>query len=110
MKLLFDQNLSPRLVNLLADLYPGSSHVYLLSLDQADDKEVWNYAKREGYLVVTKDADFNDFSLLFGFPPNVVWIRRGNCRVADVEAMLRKHRNNIGALTEDNENGVIALF
>ena len=110
MRLLFDQNLSPRLVNRLADLYPGSSHVYLLGIDRADDKEVWDYAKREGYLIVTKDADFNDLCLLLGFPPNVVWIRRGNCKVADIEAMLRNHYSNVDALAKDSENGVIALF
>ena len=108
MKLLFDQNLSPRLVNLLADLYPGSSHVYLLGIDRADDREVWNYAQRENYLIITEDADFNDLCLLLGFPPNVVWIRRGS--VADIEAMLRNHYSDIKALVKDKENSIIALF
>ena len=73
MKLLFDQNLSPRLVNRLSDLYPDSNHVYPLGIDRVADKEVWEYARREGYLVVTKDADFSDLCMLLGFPPKVIW-------------------------------------
>lgn len=80
MKLLFDHNLSPRLISRLADLYPNSSHVYLLGLDRADDQTVWEHARREEYLIVTKDADFGDLCMLFGFPPKVIWIRRGNCK------------------------------
>lgn len=68
MKLLFDQNLSPRLVNHLSDLYPGSNHVYPLGLDRVSDKEVWKYARRADFLVVTKDADFSDLCMLWGFP------------------------------------------
>ena len=110
MKLLFDQNLSPRLVNRVADLFPNSNHVYLVGLDKADDREVRAYAQREGYLIVTKDADFSDLCLLLGFPPYVIWIRRGNCKVADIEAMLRRHYQDIGALCENPSSGVITLF
>lgn len=69
MKLLFDQNISPRLVARLADLYPGSNHVYPLGLDRMMDQEVYEYARREGFLLVTKDADFSDLCMLRGFPP-----------------------------------------
>lgn len=41
MKLLFDQNLSPRLVSRLADLYPDSQHVFFIGFDQADDRALW---------------------------------------------------------------------
>jgi predicted nuclease of predicted toxin-antitoxin system len=79
MKLLFDQNLSPRLVARPADLYPDSARVYPLGLDLVTDLEVREFAGREGFLIVTKDADFSDLCLLRGFPPKVIWIRRGNC-------------------------------
>ncbi len=69
MKLLFDHNLSPILVNRLQDLYPDSNHLYRLGLDQAPDTEVWQYARQEGFLIVTKDADFSELCLLQGFPP-----------------------------------------
>lgn len=110
MKLLFDQNLSPRLVNLLSDLYPDSNHVYPLGLDRNSDKEVWEYARREGFLMVTKDADFSDLCMLLGFPPKVVWIRRGNCKTSEIERLLRHHSSDIEALDKDAVMGVLTLF
>lgn len=71
MKLLFDHNLSPALVNRLQDLYPDSEHVYRLSLDQVPDSEVWEYARRENFLIVMKDADFNNLCLLVGLLPKL---------------------------------------
>ena len=68
MKLLFDQNLSPRLVDYLSDLYPESNHVYRLGIDRVPDREVWEYARRESFVIVTKDADFIDLSMLAGLP------------------------------------------
>ena len=58
MRLLFDQNLSPRLVDALADLHGGSSHVRNEGLRTADDDTVWAYAARQGFVIVSKDADF----------------------------------------------------
>jgi predicted nuclease of predicted toxin-antitoxin system len=84
-KLLFDQNLSPKLVERLADLYPDSNHVYQLGIDLAPDKEMRDYAAREGFVIVTKDSDFSDLCILLGFPPKVIWIRRGNCSSRDIE-------------------------
>jgi predicted nuclease of predicted toxin-antitoxin system len=109
-KLLFDHNLSPQLVKRLADLYPDSTHVHLLGLDQANDGEVWEFARREGFLVVTKDADFSDLCLLFGFPPRVIWIRRGNCAVKEIEEILRRHYEDIETLDKDEIVGVLTLF
>lgn len=74
MKLLFDQNLSPRLVNSLADLYPDSNHVASLGLGSATDQVVWNHAQLNDFVIVTKDADFNELSVVFGFPPKVIWL------------------------------------
>ena len=110
MKLLFDHNLSPVLVNRLQDLYPGSEHVYLLSLDQVPDTEVWEYARRENFLIVTKDDDFSDLCLLRGFPPKIIWIRRGNCKTLDIEAMLRNHYPDVKKLNGDEAAGVLTLF
>jgi predicted nuclease of predicted toxin-antitoxin system len=109
-KLLFDHHLSPRLVKSLADIYPDSNHVYQLGLDQVDDKDIWEYARQEGFLIVTKDADFSDLCMLFGFPPKIIWIRRGNCKTSAIEAMLRNHYADIDALNEDVIVGVLTLF
>src|ERR1700687_2965961 len=69
MKLLFDQNLSPKLVTRLADLYPDSSHVQSAGLDCADDDQIWDHAKVNGFAVVTKDEDYNNLSVVRGSPP-----------------------------------------
>jgi predicted nuclease of predicted toxin-antitoxin system len=99
LRLLFDQNLSPKLVNWLADLYPGSSHVALLGLDRASDQAIWEYALDHGYVIVTKDADYDDMSVVRGHPPKVLWLLIGNCTTAQVENVLRQNH----ALVEEFE-------
>ena len=106
----FDQNLSPRLVNRLADLYPGSTHVSMVGLDAALDLNVWEYARDHGHIIVTKDADFSELGLLRGFPPKVIWIRRGNCSTADIGELLRDNYEVIRAISDDPATGILTLF
>ena len=110
MKLLFDQNLPLRLVNSLSDLYPNSAHVMGLELDRALDQEIRCYALQNDFAIVTKDADFGELNLVFGFPPKVIWIRRENCSTKDVEDLLRENRNLIESLGEDPKSGALMLF
>lgn len=88
MKLLFDHNLPPLLVSRLADLFPGSQHVFPLGLDRASDWQIRDFARQSGYCIVTKDADFSDLCVLLGFPPRIIWIRRGNCSTTALEELL----------------------
>jgi predicted nuclease of predicted toxin-antitoxin system len=108
--LIFDQNLSPRLVSRLADLYQNSSHVEMVGLGSSFDTDVWTYARQHGYTIVTKDADFGELLLLHGFPPKVVWIRRGNCATADIEVLLRNRFEAIEMLDDDPNTGILALY
>jgi predicted nuclease of predicted toxin-antitoxin system len=109
-KLLFDQNLSPKLITQLSDSYQNSDHLDLLGLGTADDAVVWEYARRNGFVVVTKDADFADLSVLRGFPPKVVWIRRGNCSTDDIADILRNHKEDIEELVTNSTLGILTLF
>ena len=109
-KLLFDQNLSPKLVERLSGIHPNSDHLDLLGLGTDEDTLVWEYAKDNGFVVVTKDADFADLSVLRGFPPKVVWIRRGNCSTANIENILRDHSSEIEDLAADSTSGILTLF
>lgn len=109
MKLLFDQNLSPRLVARLANLYPNSAHVADLGLATASDVTVWNYAHANNFMIVSKDADFSEMSLLRGFPPKIVWIQRGNCSTQEIEDILRNSFSAIEALNQDNNAGILLL-
>ena len=108
--LLFDHNLSPKLLHQLADLYPGSGHVFLIGLDTADDRTVWEYARRHDYIIVTRDADYSELLLLYGFPPKIIWIRRGNCYTSTIEALLRDNFEAIETMSDDPNTGVITLF
>jgi predicted nuclease of predicted toxin-antitoxin system len=110
MKLLFNHHLSPRLANRLAVLFPDSSHVYLHSLDQADDRDVWEFARQHGFTLVTKDSDFNDLSALRGFPPRVLWLRIGNCTTRQIEELIRRHQQVIEEFENDPNAGVLALL
>ena len=94
----------------IANLYPNSNHVYKLGLDRSPDVQVWDYAKKENFLIVTKDADFSDLCLLLGFPPKVVWIRRRNCKTSEIELILRRHREDIKELQNNDATGLLTLF
>lgn len=109
MKLLFDHNLSPRLVTRLADLYPHASHTSFAGLERATDFEVWLHAQEHDNIIVTKDADFSDVSVLRGFPPKVVWIRLGNCTTSDLEDALRRSNAAIVDFVRDPDLGVLEL-
>ena len=89
MKLLFDENLSHRLVVLLEDLYPASRHVRECGLRAAGDAEIWEFAKNNGLIIVTKDSDFQERSVLLGMPPKIIWLRMRNCTTGEIASLLR---------------------
>jgi predicted nuclease of predicted toxin-antitoxin system len=101
MRLLFDHNLSPRLPRLLSDIHPGSIHVREAGLHESDDSSVWNYAKGHDLVLVSKDSDFQQRSLLLGPPPKFVWLRLGNCSVAQSAELLRRHTPAMLVFNED---------
>ena len=109
MKLLFDQNLSPRLTKALRDLFPGSLHVREVGLDSAFDVAVWNYAKEHAFAIVSKDADFRHFGFTYGPPPKFVWIQRGNCTTREIGALLRERSDEVFAFGENETESVLAL-
>lgn len=109
MTFLFDQNLSPQLPNLLADLYPDSVHVRDVGLRDATDAEIWAYAGRHGFIIVSKDSDFQQRSLLYGHPPKFVWLRVGNCPVSTIEELLRRHSVAIHTFGQDSVKSHLML-
>lgn len=109
MRLLLDQNLSPRLVPALGDLYPGSTHVREVGLQAADDDTVWRYAAEHGFAIISKDADFHERSFLLGYPPKVIWIRRGNCSTDEIIAILRDHHAEMLMFEGDEDGSFLAL-
>jgi len=110
MKLLLDENLSRRLLPLLIDAFPGSTHVVLEGLQQADDATVWQFAKTHGFVVVTKDDDFTALSALRGWPPHLVKLSVGNCDNDQVLQVLLSQRDEIGARFADPEVAMVELI
>ena len=88
MKLLIDANLSPRLVALIADIFPGSVHVYDVGLGPADEP-IWEHAKDHGFTIASKDSDFYRLSMVRGPPPKVIWLRVGNDGTAAIAETIR---------------------
>jgi predicted nuclease of predicted toxin-antitoxin system len=63
LKLLFDENLSHKLPRRLADAFPNSLHVRDIGLKASEDPMVWDYARDNDFIIVSKDADMHDLSL-----------------------------------------------
>ena len=95
MKLLLDENISRRLVPFLQHDYPGSNQVVLLGMESASDKDVWQRAKQHDYVIVTRDADFQELSLVWGQPPKVIWLKTLNQSRAATLAILIENRDLI---------------
>lgn len=109
MKLLFDGNLSHHLVDALCEFFPDSEHIRALGLARASDEAVWRYAKVNDFMIVSKDADLHELSVILGFPPKVIWIRRGNCSTATIRDLLSSNYNEIKAFYSDSESSCLIL-
>jgi predicted nuclease of predicted toxin-antitoxin system len=109
MKLLFDENLSPKLPGLLAALFPGTAHVRECGLLGFPDEDVWEYARANGFTIVSKDSDFQQRSLLYGHPPKFVWLRIGNCTRQQLVQLITAHEQDIHALDAEPFESVLVL-
>jgi predicted nuclease of predicted toxin-antitoxin system len=110
MKLLFDQNLSPKLADCFRDKFHESVHLQNIGLDTVQDMVVWEFARSNNFTIVTKDSDFNNIVSLFGFPPKVIWIRKGNCTTQQIITMIAEHIEGISSFIKDSENGILTIF
>ena len=108
-KLLFDQNISRRVVAPLANLFAGSRHVAQLRLGSNADRTIWDYTRTNGFAIVSKDADFNQMSFLFGAPPKVIWLRLGNCTTDDILRCLARNETVISVFLADPESALLVL-
>jgi predicted nuclease of predicted toxin-antitoxin system len=108
-KLLFDENLSHKLARCLAGIFPDSVHVRDVGLKATDDPHVWDYARDNDFMIVSKDADMHDLSLVFGNPPKVVWVGLGNCSTRQVEGLLRREFDVIKLFYEDDTVSLLVL-
>jgi predicted nuclease of predicted toxin-antitoxin system len=100
---------SPRLIELLSDLYPGSAHVHDCGLGSADDATIWEYAKSNGFVIVSKDSDFEERSVLLGFPPKIIWLRAKNCTSSEIAFLLRNAFQTVEHFAREGHETCLAL-
>ena len=110
MKLLLDENLSRRIVPFLQTDYPGSTQVALVNREKASDQEIWQYAKDEGYVIVTKDSDFYDLSLVHGTPPKIIWLKTGNLSKSAATGLLLDNKEKIEMLLEQDDMACVEIY
>jgi predicted nuclease of predicted toxin-antitoxin system len=110
MKLLLDEHLSRRIVPFLQGVYPGSTQVALIGMERASDREIWEYAQTNGFVIVTKDSDFYDLSLVLGAPPQVVWLKTGNTTKAAVTRALLDNQAAVERLAQQEGVTCIEIY
>lgn len=110
MKLLIDNNLSSKLVFSLEVYFPGTNHIRSLLNVTADDDSIWNYAKNNNFIILTKDNDFNERSQLYGCPPKIVHLVCGNKSTTHILDLLLSRQSEIQSFAEsDAENCILKV-
>ena len=109
MKLLFDQNISFRVLRLLPDNFSDSRHVRSVGLNDCDDAEIWQFAKQNDFTVVTFDADFFDISVLKGFPPKIVWLRTGNLTTSEIAECIILNYSDIISFIDNSDQSCLEI-
>lgn len=109
MKLLLDENLSDRIVAQITDLYPNSAQVKTLALIQSEDVLIWEYAKINDFVIVSKDSDFHQRSLLYGHPPKFIYLRIGNCPTSKIVQILRDNYDIISQFGDTAQESILVL-
>ena len=109
MKLLLDENLSDRIIQRIIDLYPSSDHVKTLALINTDDVVIWEYAKANDFVIVSKDSDFHQRSLLYGHPPKFIYLRIGNSPTSKIVQILRDSFDTVNQFGDSEVESILVL-
>lgn len=110
MTLLFDQNISYKILKFIPKIFLASSTVKKEGLLNASDLEIWVFAKQNAFTIVTQDSDFNDLNLLYGFPPKIIWIRTGNLKTQYLASILEEYSVEIKKFISDHHFGCFEIF
>ena len=109
MKLLFDENISFKLVNILTKEFPESSHIDFLKMQGTTDDNIWEYAKTKNFIIVSKDNDFRQRSFLYGPPPKVIWLSVGNGGTKIIIELLLNNVAKIKTFANHPTDGLLVL-
>lgn len=111
MKLLFDQNISYRIVRLLEKSFSGCKHIKEAGLENKTDTEIWEFAREHNFAIVTFDADFYDLSIVKGIPPKIIWLRTGNTSTMSISHLLIEKKKLIKDFCDyKNTNSCLQIF
>ena len=110
MKLLLDENLSPKLVRYLAPAFPDTLHVRDVQLDARKDSTIWQWARANGFAILTQDDDFFLLAQLRGQPPKVICLRFGNQGVRPMAGQLQRQQRLIAEFISESEAPCLELY
>jgi len=111
MRLLLDANLSWRLVSLLKGNFEEITHIiYTGFKEDASDTSIWNFARQNGYSIITNDEDYYRLALDKGFPPKIVLLKTGNQSTRYIAGILAKHKTEISEFIQHEEYGVLEIY
>jgi predicted nuclease of predicted toxin-antitoxin system len=108
-RLLFDENLSFRLVAILRVSYPDCTHVRDVGLVGASDQRIWEFARSNGWTIVSKDNDFRQRTFVEGMPPKVVWLDVGNDGTTQIASLLERSRAALERFDAEAGAGLLVL-
>ena len=109
MKFLIDENLSDKLVARLDAAYPGTKHVKQVQLAAHADADLWDVAKKDGFIILTQDDDFVEMSMMRGAPPKVVHLAMGNHTTKEWLAIIQSNAVAISHFAADPDTGLLVL-
>lgn len=109
MPLLFDQNISYRILKEVSADFPKCKQVREVGLEGKTDREIWNWAKQNGFTIVTFDSDFVDLSILLKSPPKVLWLRLGNTSTKSIAQTLLSRKSEILDFLSHEQEGILKL-
>jgi predicted nuclease of predicted toxin-antitoxin system len=110
LKLLFDQNISPKIVINLEQFFSGSKQVLHVGLQDANDSVIFEFARRNEFTIVTFDSDFVDLSVVRGFPPKLIWLKTGNLTTKHISTLLQQNLDNIQTFLDASEEGILEIL
>jgi predicted nuclease of predicted toxin-antitoxin system len=110
-KLLLDENLSWRMIKKLKPLFEEVIHVSKLKIIQpADDISIWNYAKKNGFTILSKDDDFEKIVLLRKAPPKLIYLKTYNLDTQKLVDLIKKNKDKISEFINSDENDIFEIY
>jgi predicted nuclease of predicted toxin-antitoxin system len=106
-KLLLDQNISRHVARAFAGV--EIRHVSYFGLESASDQQIWDFAKDNGYAIVSKDADFHHMSFTFGAPPKTIWLKLGNCSTRQITTCISRYLSVISAFLDEEDSALMVI-